>query len=97
MAVVIKDMNMPDTCFQCPFFCDDGDYPTCYVNGRSAGYTFEYKKTRMDNCPIEPTIYFDDKEKEKKECKSCVEHKYPTCSMCTIDMKAYNADSIQNF
>jgi len=53
MAVRIREMEMPDSCYNCPFFDDSGDYPTCTVNNCARGYNFNARNNRMPNCPLE--------------------------------------------
>ena len=50
--MVSIDIEMPDVCDHCPFFDDNGDYPTCIVTQHSKGYIFRYREKRMDDCPL---------------------------------------------
>lgn len=52
MMVVIKDMKMPERCWDCKCYDDNGDYPTCILTGRSKGYKFSGRDKRMDDCPL---------------------------------------------
>ena len=51
--VIIKNMDMPKCCEECPMFDDNGDYPTCSINHYSSGYNFPIKEKRMKFCPLE--------------------------------------------
>ena len=46
------DMEMPACCRVCPMFDDRWDYPTCSVNNKSMGYTFNPFLKRMPTCPL---------------------------------------------
>ena len=50
--MVILDIDMPKNCMECPLFDDRWDYPTCYANQNSSGYTFPITEKRMSFCPI---------------------------------------------
>lgn len=50
--MVSIDIEMPGVCDHCPFFDDNGDYPTCIVTQHSKGYNFRYREERMDDCPL---------------------------------------------
>ncbi len=52
MMVAIKDMAMPERCWDCNCYDDNGDYPTCILTGRSRGYNFNGSEKRMDDCPL---------------------------------------------
>lgn len=52
MSILIKGMEMPMCCDDCPVFDDNGDYPTCILTGLSKGYNFPIFEKRMDNCPL---------------------------------------------
>lgn len=45
-------MEMPKRCWDCRFYDDNYDYPTCIVNGYSKGYNFNGREKRMDDCPL---------------------------------------------
>ena len=51
-AVLIKNMSMPKDCDNCPFFDDNGDYPTCMVTNHSRGYNWSPFGQRMIDCPL---------------------------------------------
>lgn len=50
--MVLLDITMPKSCSECPLFDDSCDYPTCYVNKISRGYTFNSFVHKMDTCPL---------------------------------------------
>lgn len=50
--MIILDIDMPKNCMECPLFDDRWDYPTCYANQNSSGYTFPITEKRMSFCPI---------------------------------------------
>ena len=54
--MVILDIDMPKNCMECPLFDDRWDYPTCYANQNSSGYTFPITEKRMSFCPIKCDI-----------------------------------------
>ena len=54
--MVLIDMDMPECCYDCPFYDDNGDYPTCSVNGHSRGYKFKVLEKRMSDCPLHESI-----------------------------------------
>ena len=45
-------MEMPKRCWDCRFYDDNYDYPTCIVNSCSKGYNFNGREKRMDDCPL---------------------------------------------
>lgn len=56
VTIHIRGMNMPADCNNCPFFDDDGDYPTCRVTSHSRGYNWNPRGQRMPDCPLYDTI-----------------------------------------
>ena len=53
MDILIKNMEMPNKCYnKCPFCDDRGDYPRCIITGTQKGYTFIEKDIRMEDCPL---------------------------------------------
>ena len=52
MAVVIKDLQIPESCARCAFCNEDGDYPACIITGTTKGYNFDTYSFRMSNCPL---------------------------------------------
>ena len=56
MSMIVIDMDMPKSCDECPLFDDRWDYPTCYVNQLSSGYTFPIRDKKMEFCPIKCNI-----------------------------------------
>ena len=56
IQMIIIDMDMPNSCDECPLFDARWDYPTCYVNQFSSGYKFPVRDKRMDFCPIKCDI-----------------------------------------
>lgn len=50
--LLIKDMEMPTQCDDCPVFDDNGDYPTCILTGHSRGYNWSPFGQRMPDCPL---------------------------------------------
>lgn len=50
--IVIKEMEVPKNCNDCPFLDDTGDYPYCNINGVTHGYNFNTLNRRMPECPI---------------------------------------------
>ena len=46
------DMEMPKCCDDCFALDDNGDYPTCIINGHSRGYNFDIRNKRMPDCPL---------------------------------------------
>ena len=54
MDVLVKGMEMPDCCDQCPALDESGDYPYCNFTGEQRGYTFRVRELRMDKCPLQP-------------------------------------------
>ena len=53
MSVIIKDMQMPSCCNECPMLDDHGDYPFCILTRDQRGYNFDTFSRRMDSCPLE--------------------------------------------
>ena len=53
MSIVIKNMQMPSCCNECPMLDDNGDYPFCILTKDQRGYTFDTLSRRMDSCPLE--------------------------------------------
>ena len=51
-TVGIYNFKMPEVCMECPCYDDNGDYPTCILTNRSAGYSFNARAKRMDWCPL---------------------------------------------
>lgn len=52
MSIIVKNMEMPKSCFDCRFYDDDHDYPTCIVTGYSRGYNWSPFNQRMPDCPL---------------------------------------------
>lgn len=52
MAILIKNMKLPTSCFGCWALDDNGDYPRCRITQTQKGYTFPTRKERMDDCPL---------------------------------------------
>ena len=49
-AILVLDM--PNTCSECLFLDDNGDYPFCTVTGETRGYNFRTRELKMDKCPL---------------------------------------------
>ena len=47
MTILIKGMEMPENCEQCPFFWDD-----CGVSGEDLAEDFRTHRQRHPNCPL---------------------------------------------
>lgn len=58
--MVLLDIDMPRCCAECLLYDDRWDYPTCYVNDKSMGYTFDIHKKRMPHCPLSAVKYWED-------------------------------------
>lgn len=58
MAVLIKDMQIPENCQKCPFVYDSS---FCMITGERVDEE-ECEKSRLDSCPLIPI-----EEKEKGE------------------------------
>ena len=71
MAVIIKDMEMPRSCSECPFLDDNGDYPFCLVNQKSRGYTFNIREKRMPTCPLLEPYTHEDSDFILFTCSKC--------------------------
>ena len=60
MSILIKGMEMPQTCWPCPFFhtslhnIGDDELLERYVCLRTGERTEEYVTGRMSNCPLVP-------------------------------------------
>lgn len=52
MAVLIKNMEMPQNCCACWALDDYGDYPRCRITEEQRGYNFPVRERRMDKCPL---------------------------------------------
>ena len=51
--IILQGMEMPRFCYECRFFDDSGDYPSCYaLNGFSRGYNFPVGEKRFPECPL---------------------------------------------
>lgn len=50
--MILIDMDMPESCSKCSFYDDQWDYPTCFINKSSMGYTFNPFEKRMPTCPL---------------------------------------------
>ena len=53
MSILIKNIEMPKCCYDCPFLDDNGDYPFCIVTSDQRGYNFNIRNLRMPSCPLE--------------------------------------------
>lgn len=45
-------LDMPNTCSECLFLDDNGDYPFCTVTGERRGYNFRTRELKMVKCPL---------------------------------------------
>ena len=45
-------MDMPNTCRDCPFLDDNGDYPMCIATHEIRGYNFRISELKMNKCPL---------------------------------------------
>lgn len=52
MAILIRELDMPKNCADCPLYDDRWDYPTCYLTNSSRGYNFRIHELRMPDCPL---------------------------------------------
>lgn len=52
MNKAILVIDMPDCCYECFAFDDNGDYPMCLVTGEYRGYRFRAREEKMDKCPL---------------------------------------------
>lgn len=52
MSVLIKGMEMPQSCDECWALDESGDYPYCLITGETEGYRFNTKKYKMHRCPL---------------------------------------------
>jgi len=57
------NIQMPQSCFDCPFSDDGRDYPYCWALHQDRGYSFDRSTKRFPNCPLKPV-------EERKEAPS---------------------------
>ena len=55
----IKMPNLPTKCWDCKFFTDQWDYPTCLITTNSRGYNFNGQTQRMSDCPLPTDLSYE--------------------------------------
>lgn len=60
-------VDTPICCAECNFLDDHFDYPRCEATGKMKGYTFNFHKERMSECPLIPMEHLIQKTKEVLE------------------------------
>lgn len=64
------DMKMPQSCGECRFMDDNGDYPYCIVLQQNRGYTFNVFSKKFPNCPLkEPDKHDEELASRKDVCR----------------------------
>ena len=63
------NIPMPENCYDCPFSDDSGDYPYCWVLHQNRGYTFDRRKRKFPNCPLQVVKQEEKKDDYKDICR----------------------------
>ena len=52
MNKAILVIDMPNCCYECFAFDDNGDHAMCLVTEEIRGYRFKPREQKMDKCPL---------------------------------------------
>ena len=70
------DMPMPKSCYDCQFSVDNKDYHQCSLLQQKRVVTFDRRKRRLPECPLNPV---GEEENEMKRCKEMLKIFFNRC------------------
>lgn len=71
MPLLIKDMEMPHGCENCPLLDPNAVRPRCLANMEQQGYSFNTKEERMPTCPLSEPYTHEDNNFILFTCSKC--------------------------